>query len=350
MKQPKNYFPQRIRTFLLRASISTILIQNLFFRPSGPKQSVSVFNDTRPSSHFRDPETSSTSSDVHVAMGSGAEHWVGLRAAVVSMVNNTKTPENLHVHIFLLDSNRTGVMRLSGAHLHFHSFSDADVQPYTNNHFSRTSGGDLKSPYNFVRFLLHERLLNVSSCLWLDSDIIVAGDVVAFVSQIAINMALAAFPRSLVQPTNDAYRKLREAGIYVADPAPGFNAGVLLFNLDAWRTQNADVVIRRICSLNEQMNLWPLFGSQPPLLMLYGGDRFQHLNSSLFVGGLGHAAVSDVRIKQGLFLHWSGSGKPWQPNGKHKKWWALYDAGSDDREVVKLQDQLAELHGPHLTG
>lgn len=339
---PRNCHFQRIRTLMLCATICTAILTQFFFRIPA-KSCVPVYVPSRQQANDSDIQVLDISSGVHVAMGSGVEHWPGMKAAVVSMVNNTKTPERLHVHLFILDSNRSGAVRLAGAHLHFHFFSEADIQPYTNPHFSRTSVGDLKSPYNFVRFLLHERLRDVSSCLWLDSDMIVARDVVDFVTNAISKKALAAFPRSISPQTNDAHNKLRRAGIDVANPSPSFNAGVLLLNLDIWRSENVDSTIRRVCLLNEEMNLWPLFGSQPPLLMVLGGDRFQRLNVSLFVDTLGYAHVSDARIKEGTFLHWNGPKKPWQPDGMHKKWWVPYDDASHDRNIQQIQRRLSEV-------
>ena len=80
-----------------------------------------------------------------------------------------------------------------GASLQLHPYRYEDVAPFINDH-TDFNDGSLKTPGNYVRFLLPEKLSSVERALWLDSDTLVTGDVVPFLEKYGKEKALAAVP------------------------------------------------------------------------------------------------------------------------------------------------------------
>ena len=69
------------------------------------------------------------------------------------------------------------------AQVTFHEFSEADVAPYTNTHFNRQEVGNLKSGFNYVRFIL-AKAPSRYPVAWMDSDMIVQNDIVEFMDKV----------------------------------------------------------------------------------------------------------------------------------------------------------------------
>ena len=256
---------------------------------------------------------------VHVALSAGVSMRSGLEAVVYSMISNTASPRLLQVHIFISDLDRSaykwveGLARMVttlGAHLAPHVFSPSEVDPYINKHFKRFRGGNLTEPYNYVRFILPLHLKDIAVCTWLDSDFIVQGDFVKFLlKQNLGGKAVGAVARRSSLVKDSVYEYLQSRGIDVAKSSPGFNAGFLVIDLKAWHKQNATLQILAVCKINEEKNLYPYFGSQPPLQIILGGDRFHHIHPSM-QNNLG-VQTSIEPNKRAMLLHYNGPNKPW---------------------------------------
>ena len=68
---------------------------------------------------------------------------------------------------------------------------------------------------------------------------------------------------------------------------PHFNAGVVWFNLNKWRKDDNDAEVKRLCFENNKRKFWTVFGSQPPLTILFGGTKFLHLPEAWLQNDLG---------------------------------------------------------------
>jgi lipopolysaccharide biosynthesis glycosyltransferase len=150
----------------------------------------------------------------------------------------------------------------------------------------------LKSYSNFVRFILHKRLpLEVKSCLYLDVDTIIAGDIADWIcSNTPKDKPLAAFPVNNTDSTikSSTYTWLNKINFPNVEAIPHFVAVVMLINLDLWRRQNIDDKLLDIIQLNNEHNLYPFSGSQSPLVLVLGGSRFRKLDSRELLDGLGY--------------------------------------------------------------
>ena len=112
---------------------------------------------------------------------------------------------------------------------------------------------------------------------------------------------------------NSSYGRLRERGVDVAQPRPSFNAGLLFINLEKWREANISSKAAKVATINNELNLWPDFGSQPPLLVLLGGDRFAKLDQSMLKNNVAYEKLNSEDRERIVFLHWNGRQKPWMP-------------------------------------
>eukprot|EP00970_Alexandrium_tamarense_P009192 scaffold1813_cov185-Alexandrium_tamarense.AAC.7 len=276
------------------------------------------------SSHF--------STDVHIVYAASKQYLLALFASLKSILENTRTPEAMVLHFFrlqdeLLDGYLSDIQEYvesKGARLKVHDYSLGDVAPFINTHFN-IQHRDLKDPSNYVRFIL-VNMLPFDSCLWIDSDTIVQGDVVPFITNRDHSKGIAAFPRfrADVLGLDDVREKLQSHGVdYLAtSSAPSFNTGVTILNLAFWREHDIYSKIVNICNLNRELKLWTKFGSQPPLQLLFSGDSFEHLDFELYADGLGWKWFAEP--KDAMFLHWDGDKKPWLETGLHKEYWQRY--------------------------
>jgi lipopolysaccharide biosynthesis glycosyltransferase len=289
------------------------------------------------------------SSAVHVACAAdGDQFQVGLRASLFSMVSNSAEPRAIHIHLFELQadgaegptvSNATvkeslllrvfGMSMLEwmvkkGCHLHHYFYSKQHVRKFVNPHVTNKR---LMAPSNYVRYLLPDRLpRDVNWVLWLDSDTIVNRDIVPWLRLRNDSLALAALPRRSLQiKWKMVIQKLKARGLVLAERRrPSFNAGVIVMNIRLWRINGIVKKVVKICKANENLNLWPEYGSQPPLLLLFSGDRFEKLGPDTITNNLGFE--ENVTIKNSsIILHWNGAHKPWNEDGYYREHWIKYN-------------------------
>lgn len=259
---------------------------------------------------------------IDVALSGGSAHFVGLRASARSVITHASNPERVVIHAFELEGDRYDIVGLNefrqwvsakGASFIKHTFSERDIAPYLNNHLN-VKGERLKSPSNYVRYILAEKLPQTTIIMYMDTDIIAIRDVTPlFALAESSREILAAFPRDFHNIRNSSYGVLRQRGIDVAQPRPSFNAGLLFINLELWKQRDISSQAARVASINNELNLWPDFGSQPPLLILLGGDRFVKLNKSLLANNVAYEKLEEERRQHTIFLHWNGRQKPWMP-------------------------------------
>ena len=263
---------------------------------------------------------------VNVVLTGSGTHLKGLEAAARSILQNTATPEAITIHIFQLENDIFEPVRMEmlqkwierkGSTLALYNFTESDIGIYLNNRLTKKFDSTrLKAPSNYVRYILADALpQNTTKCMYMDTDIVALKDIVPLYNETLrlSTKILGAFPRESRNIWNETYRKLIDHGIDVAEPLPNFNAGLLIINLDLWRRQNISQKAAEVASLNNKLALWPHFGSQPPLIVLLGGSRFEKLNTSLFMNNAAYIKLADIAHEHIMFMHWNGKQKPWVP-------------------------------------
>jgi lipopolysaccharide biosynthesis glycosyltransferase len=192
--------------------------------------------------------------------------------------------------------------------------------------------GKLASPLNFARFYLAALLPRVNRLVYLDSDVIVNGDITELWRvKLPAGMAVAAVPRAEAHFRYSRYAKTcsdlfaTRHGRRLNGSLPTFNAGVLLVDLSRWRslqlTQDAEWWLAQHRA--SPSGLWSL-GSQPALhLVLYG--RWATLPNGWnldALGRLGH--LHERQLSAAKLLHWTGRRKPWTAQGLYVDRWRRY--------------------------
>lgn len=252
-------------------------------------------------------------------------------AALRSVVSNSKNQDRLTFHFFVRrgdESSMREVVDCASADVPRFRYSiypvDDDLGFPIKVRMERERR--LRTPFNFVRFTLSDRLPSVDKVMYLDTDVIVLGDLAEVYDGHLVedsNFTVAAARRkwSMGQSINFSVPEVVQAGI--RKDAMAFNAGVLLFRLDRWREQNMTQKVKRWMKLNTFKPVYPL-GSQPPL-QLSVGEAFEIISPQWNVDGAGHSLISTERIKGAKVIHWTGPTKGCERGAYHADIWKKYD-------------------------
>ncbi len=84
-----------------------------------------------------------------------------------------------------------------------------------------------------------------------------------------------------------------------------FNAGVIGFNLDKWRTSNSTYEVIYWMEEHNRNPLWFQGGSQP-FLYIIGFNNWKTVDERWNVEGLGWKKVPKYKVKSAYILHWNG--------------------------------------------
>ncbi|OLP89964.1 Glycosyltransferase 8 domain-containing protein 1 [Symbiodinium microadriaticum] len=276
---------------------------------------------------------------VHVALSGDDRHMEGLLAALQSLVLGVSDARRVCVHVFALQQELSGLkaalgcsfkdrlaedeadpdgLFVGGVAVRIHIFTESEV---LSDEMAVDAGvtveaGDLNAPHNFVRFHLGKWIPYAQRIVYLDTDVIVKGDVcelhdsVFHHSHTVSGKVLAAVPRRHLPLS--FYLKVfsPRMPIWVPSSAPSFNAGVMVIDMLAWAEHNVTGEVLAWARRNKNRDLWR-HGSQPPLLLLLY-DRVEWIADIWNVDGLGHYGNrSSELISKAKILHWTGPLKPW---------------------------------------
>jgi lipopolysaccharide biosynthesis glycosyltransferase len=140
--------------------------------------------------------------------------------------------------------------------------------------------------------------------LYLDSDIIIRGDITKL-----FHMDLLGFPFGAVpDPTADADRKIRTK-ISLDATARYFNGGVLLIDLPRWRSFDIEARAISYCRSNEDaITYW----DQCALNHVVNGQFYVLDEKWNF-----QSKSSARHLRSALIIHFTGAIKPWHPRCEH---------------------------------
>eukprot|EP00439_Symbiodinium_sp_Y106_P002512 s880_g1.t1 len=285
---------------------------------------------------------------VHVALSGDDRHMEGLLAVLQSLVLGVSDAQRVCVHVFALQQELVGLkaalgcsfkdrlaedeadpdaLFIGGVALKIHIFSESEV---LSDEMAVDAGvtveaGDLNAPHNFVRFHLGKWIPYAQRIVYLDTDVIVKGDVcdlhdsVFHQSYTVSGKVLAAVPRRHLPLS--FYLKVfsPRMPLWVPSSAPSFNAGVMVIDMRAWAELNVTGEVVAWARRNKNRDLWR-HGSQPPLLLLLY-DRVEWIADIWNVDGLGHYGNrSSELISKAKILHWTGPLKPWLGSLADETW------------------------------
>ena len=295
---------------------------------------------------------------MNIVVGADRVHWPGVVGVVNSLVANSAAPERLRVLALCpagLEERFTEFLRCHGlepqraeqldARLRVAGFDSRRVPPLK----VATKLTNLESPLNFARFYLDELMPGVRKVLYLDADVIVAGDAVQLLDTALPNgeLCAATFRKTTLGTKGVASLKgeklqarfLKRYGRPLPLELRGFNAGVFIFNLEAWAALNLTRESEHWIRANNREKLYSL-GSQPPLTLAilgaHGGKgRCQPLPAEWHLdclGCLGNGRIkTDAEIKAAKLFHWNGPNKPFKTAGATRK-----GGGSKKRPHLEL--------------
>ena len=174
----------------------------------------------------------------------------------------------------------------------------------------------LNSSMNIARFLI-PKFIKSSWALYLDTDIVVNTDINNLLKLVDYNNIIYGLPTlALSQYINkDLLDQLRIEHNYI-----GFNTGVVLYNLDYWRTQKLDMYIKTLINLHRKEPQFK-FLTQPILNLIYY-KKYTPIDSKWNFKDLGWSKEINIdSIRQSYILHFNGQIKPNDTKNKYHKFW-----------------------------
>ena len=337
-----------------------------------------------------------TDSVVNVVWAADARDCVGLVASVASTLETSADPSRLALHIVAVDNATTLLERalnctLADTPRRPHSLS---VYPFASKPDDSTNAravhgkghARLTSDANFLRFDLDAILpSSVERVVWIDADTIVRADIALLLAEFEAQQraspdrplpvgAALRDSRDFIQQCCHAisWPKRLKAIVGNRTGSCGFNAGVMVYDLNLWRSTGLKERVKKWIDLDRLIGpLWS-GGSQPPLLLatrntgfatlhrdwnvprfgtsradpphvapgnLCGGARRPRLPAQLAnhraLSGSGGDILKDPQelgraATTARILHWTGHSKPWSPDSKINRYlWVDYGLSAE---------------------
>ncbi|XP_070561625.1 glycosyltransferase 8 domain-containing protein 1-like isoform X2 [Ptychodera flava] len=202
---------------------------------------------------------------------------------------------------------------------------------------------ELASPLNVARFYTPKLFPSIDSrVVYLDSDVIVQGDIIELNNTKLKDSHIAAFSEdcsslskrfNLFQNNYASYINFQNDKVKALGMNPGtcsFNSGVFVANMKAWKEEKITEKLEFWMSLNTETDV---YGNQrgggvaqPPMLIAFYGkhstiDPYWHVRH---LGWSTGSRYSEEFLNHAKLLHWSGSFKPWKGKAQYNYMWERY--------------------------
>jgi lipopolysaccharide biosynthesis glycosyltransferase len=172
-------------------------------------------------------------------------------------------------HFFILDDNvsRFKKLQIDDLKSKFNNFDITwiDLDDKKRNFILETfiskskSNVYTKNIANYSRFFMPDLLPDIKRALYMDTDIVVYGDIQELFNYNLDNFIIGAVPDSGI--ISDP-QKQKMVDKYIVPEHTYFNAGILLIDCDKWRKNN---ICKKIAESDEQIADKKLFNSQDPI-------------------------------------------------------------------------------------
>ena len=253
-------------------------------------------------------------------MASDTAQLRGMAQCVRSIFASTRSPERLHVHLL-----RNGPSRV-------YNWLDLNTLGGKVTLDSVMIGNHTDTVFaQIVRAYLPRLFVDVGHMMWIDNDFIVRRDVVPLLQEAFArepSAVLAVVPRG--ELPKDAYPADLRVKLGI-ETVPNWNAGLFLMNCREWRRRNVvaevDQILRTMIDRGHSVYSGLSFKGvsiQRPLNILSSRYPTQRIDGRWNVDGLGwNKSLRHKTLCNAWALHWSGSRKPWLPQGMYRNMWNL---------------------------
>jgi lipopolysaccharide biosynthesis glycosyltransferase len=277
---------------------------------------------------------------VHVAMTLDVSYIRGSMAAILSILQHSSCPENIIFHFITSSSKPSTVLN----RIITNSFPYLKYQIYPFNDepvaglISTSIRSALDCPLNYARTYLADILpICISKVVYLDSDLILVDDIAKLAATPLRSNTVLAAPEYCkanfsIYFTPSFWSNPSLSLTFANREACYFNTGVMVIDLQRWRSGDYTTMIREWMELQKRMRIYEL-GSLPPFLLVFAG-RITPVDHRWNQHGLGgdnfRGLCRDLHPGPVSLLHWSGKGKPWARLDGNKACpldalWAPYD-------------------------
>mmetsp|Transcript_62507 Transcript_62507/g.201603 ORF Transcript_62507/g.201603 Transcript_62507/m.201603 type:complete len:357 (+) Transcript_62507:102-1172(+) len=267
---------------------------------------------------------------VHVAYAGEAAFFPGLLHSMLSVARHLEAPEECTMHLVLAKAdvahaeNLVGCFRkelASSPSIPTVSLHELRAAPFNASSFAKANldlNRRMANPFTFVRFYLHEYLPAAPRAIWLDMDTIVKADI-APLYRVHMRHPLAA-ARSTVPLWSMFWWRFHvwhARGFFTAD-SPTFNAGVLVLDLERWRSEGIERSLENWLKVTRGT-----LSDQAALILEFQG-RFDLLdwrwNMYQFNPLMSKNCADEAHV-----LHYAGEEKPW--NSKRRPYRQFFKYG-----------------------
>ncbi|WP_241646551.1 glycosyltransferase [Rosenbergiella metrosideri] len=264
---------------------------------------------------------------LHVGWGADGDFLLGSEISMVSVASNNPSIR-FHFHLFSNDIPRIDQQKM----VELAEQYALKVTLYTldNDYFAQLPTNRLWSSAIYYRFIMAEIVAQTAATmLYLDADVVCQGDISALLDVDLDNHVVAAVPE------RDAIWWAHQAEVLGCKAlAQGyFNSGVMLLNLEAWRSEAIYEHILRLAADPQQQSKLSFYDQD--LLNLALVDKKIFLNSAYNTQYSLNYELNEAKRKKftssSIFMHFIGPTKPWHL-------WAQYPSAK--------AFQLAKAHSP----
>ena len=236
-----------------------------------------------------------------------------IRSVLQTLKGSNAADGSVHFHYFSDKAMPPSpLLNMPPSSLTFYNLTEVEKQHRLHemyNYWSPRRKALAKNSANYVRFIIADELVDVSTAIWLDADVLVRHDVTQLmrsVFSVPHGAPIAAVDENRTYLRRINYQQQSDA---ISRQLRRFNAGVVAYDLRQWRCNQLGDRVRRIAHDSRRLILFSEDGSQP-LLSLAVGDHFERLDWRWNVDGLGWANIDDWPAS-GRIFHWTGRYKPW---------------------------------------
>ncbi|KAJ8549979.1 hypothetical protein K7X08_033686 [Anisodus acutangulus] len=216
---------------------------------------------------------------VNVAMTLDAAYLRGSMAAILSVLQHSSCPENVIFHFVASSTADTNYLNLTLAssfpYLHFtiYPFQDSAVAGL----ISTSIRAALDCPLNYARNYLVDLLPGcIQKVVYLDSDLVLVDDIAKLAATPLGEQTVLAAPEycnaNFTAYFTPTFWSNPSLSLTFANRKPCyFNTGVMVIDLERWRTGNYTTKIVEWMELQKRMRIYEL-GSLPPFLLVFAGN------------------------------------------------------------------------------